>query len=141
MGYLAMPLTMPDREALRRAALATTLATANAAPDAVMQYALPDLLHVVVDMDHLQRRRDRLQAALRAAGYQVHTPEATFYLLIRSPIQDEVAFVRRLAQDKVLAMAGDMFEMPGYFRLSLTATDEMVDRAIPVFEKAIIEVG
>src|SRR5439155_1211136 len=47
------------------------------------------------------------------------------------------AFVQRLAQDKVLAMPGNMFEMPGYFRLSLTATDDMVERAIPVFEKAI----
>jgi aspartate aminotransferase len=141
LGYLAMPPTMPDREALRRAALATTFATANAAPDAVMQYALPDLLHITVDMEHLQRRRDRLLAALRAAGYQVHTPEATFYLLVRSPIQDEAVFVRRLAQDKVLVMSGDMFEMRGYFRLSITATDEMVDRAIPVFEKAILELG
>lgn len=141
LGYLAMPPTMPDREALRRAALATTFATANAAPDAVMQYALPDLLHIAVDMEHLQRRRDRLLVALRAAGYQVHTPEGTFYLLVRSPIEDEGAFVRRLAQDKVVVMSGDMFEMPGYFRLSITATDEMVERAIPVFEKAILELA
>ena len=71
----------------------------------------------------------------------MHTPEATFYLLVRSPIQDEAVFVRRLAQDKVLVMSGDMFEMPGYFRLSITATDEMVERAIPVFEKAILDLG
>ena len=76
---------------------------------------------------------------MRGAGFQVHTPEGTFYLLVRSPIDDESAFVRRLAQDKVLAMSGDMFEMPGYFRLSITATDDMVERAIPVFEKAISE--
>ena len=61
----------------------------------------------------------------------------TFYLLVRSPIDDESAFAQRLAQDKVLAMPGTMFEMPGYFRLSITATDDMVERAIPVFEKAI----
>jgi aspartate aminotransferase len=42
-------------------------------------------------------------------------------------------------EDKVVAMSGDMFEMPGYFRLSITATDEMVERAIPVFEKALSE--
>jgi aspartate aminotransferase len=109
------------------------------APDAVMQYALPDLLHITVDMNKLQLRRDRLLEALRAAGYQVHTPEGTFYLLVRSPIDDESAFVRRLMEDKVVAMSGDMFEMPGYFRLSITATDEMVERAIPVFEKALSE--
>ena len=137
LGYLAMPPTMPDRDALRQGAMSAGLSTSNLAPDALMQYALPDLLHITVDMDRLQRRRDRLLEALRATGYQVHTPEATFYLLVRSPVEDEGAFVRRLAQDKVLAMPGNMFEMPGYFRLSLTATDDMVERAIPVFEKAI----
>jgi aspartate aminotransferase len=140
LGYLAMPITMPDREALRQGAMAASLATSNMAPDAVMQYALPDLLHITVDMNKLQLRRDRLLEALRAAGYEVHTPEGTFYLLVRSPIDDEWAFVRRLAEDKVVAMSGDMFEMPGYFRLSITATDDMVERAIPVFEKAISEI-
>ncbi len=136
LGYLAMPPTMPDRDALRQGAMSASFSTSNLAPDAVMQYALPDLLDIVVDMNKLQLRRDRLLEALRSAGYQVHTPEGTFYLLVRSPIEDEGAFVRRLAQDKVLAMPGSMFEMPGYFRLSITATDDMVERAIPVFEKA-----
>ena len=139
LGYLAMPLTMPDREALRQGAMSASFSTSNMAPDAMMQYALPDLLHITVDMNKLQLRRDRLLEALRAAGYQVHTPEGTFYLLVRSPIDDESAFVRRLMEDKVVAMSGDMFEMPGSFRLSITATDDMVERAIPVFEKAISE--
>ena len=139
LGYLAMPMTMPDREALRQGAMSASFSTSNMAPDAVMQYALPDLLHISVDMNKLQLRRDRLLEALRAAGYQVHTPEGTFYLLVRSPVDDESSFVRRLMEDKVVAMSGDMFEMPGYFRLSITATDDMVERAIPVFEKAISE--
>jgi hypothetical protein len=29
--------------------------------------------------------------------------------------------------------------MPGYFRLSLTATDAMIDRALPVFAAALAE--
>ena len=141
LGYLALPPSMPDREALRQAAFGAAFASANMAPDAVMQYALPDLLDITVDMGRLQRRRDVLLGALRDAGYDVHTPEGTFYLLVRSPIPDEVAFVRRLAKDKVLAMPGAMFEMPGYFRLSITATDEMVARAIPAFERAIRDVS
>ncbi len=141
LGYLALPPSMPDREALREAAFGAAFSSANMAPDAVMQYALPDLLDITVDMGRLQRRRDVLLGALRDAGYDVHTPEGTFYLLVRSPIPDEVAFVRRLARDKVLAMPGAMFEMPGYFRLSITATDEMVARAIPVFERAISDVS
>jgi aspartate aminotransferase len=102
-----------------------------------MQYALPDLLDITVDMNRLQRRRDHLLQALRNAGYDVNTPEATFYLLVRSPIDDGLEFARRLAEDKVLVLPGSAFEMPGYFRLSLTATDEMVERSIEVFERTI----
>ena len=60
-------------------AMVAALATANALPDAVMQYALPDIEHIAVDPHRLQRRRDRMLGALRAMGYQAHTPEATFY--------------------------------------------------------------
>ncbi len=136
LGFLALPPTMPDRETLRMTAMAVGFSTANMLPDAVMQYALPDLEDIVVDMDRLQRRRDRVLEALRTAGYDVHTPEATFYLLVRSPDPDDRAFARRLAQEKVLVLPGAACEMPGWFRISLTATDEMVDRAIPVFERA-----
>jgi aspartate aminotransferase len=70
-------------------------------------------------------------------GYQAHTPEATFYLLPRCPIPDNWAFARRLAREKVLVLPGQVVEMPGHFRLSLTATDDMVERSLPVFERAI----
>lgn len=139
LGYLALPPALPDRAALRMTALTAALATGNALPDSVMQYALPELEHLVVDVDHLQARRDRMLDALRASGYQVHTPEATFYLLVRSPDPDDVAFARRLRDERVLVLPGHVFEMPGWFRISLTASDEMVDRALPVFERAMAE--
>ena len=36
-----------------------------------------------------------------------------------------------------LAMPGKMLEWPGYFRLSLTASDEMIERSLPGFERAL----
>ncbi|MFN8533641.1 MAG: hypothetical protein U0556_08850 [Dehalococcoidia bacterium] len=33
--------------------------------------------------------------------------------------------------------SGSIFELPGYFRISLTANDEMIDRALPGFARAI----
>ena len=75
--------------------------------------------------------------ALRAMGYQVHRPEATFYLLPRSPTPDDWEFARLLAREKVLVLPGQVVEMPGYFRISLTATDAMVERSLPILERAI----
>jgi aspartate aminotransferase len=37
----------------------------------------------------------------------------------------------------VFVLPGAAVEMPGHFRVSLTATDEMVERALPVFAGAI----
>jgi aspartate aminotransferase len=138
VGFLALAPSIPqaDREQLRTAFLAAGVANGNGDPDNLMQYALPEIEHITLDMGRLQRRRDRVLSVLRAAGYDVHTPEATFYLMPRCPIDDDLAFAKRLAREKVLILPGRAFEMPGWFRISLTGTDEMFDRALPMFERA-----
>ena len=140
IGYIAMPPNMPDREELRGAILTAQLATGYAFPNALMQFALGDLEPVSIDVDALQRRRDRVVGALGDMGYEALTPEGTFYVLVRSPIPDDIEFVERLAQDNVFVMPGNVFELPGWFRISLTANDGMIDRSLPVFEKARREI-
>ncbi len=98
-----------------------------------MQYALPEIDALSIDIGRLQRRRDRMVDALREMGYELHVPEATFYLLPRSPVPDSRAFAARLAQRDVFVLPGTAVEMPAHFRISLTATDDMIDRALPVF--------
>ena len=60
-------------------------------------------------------------------------PEGTFYLLPKSPDPDDVAFTRRLGWHKVFCLPGTVAEMPGYFRISITASDEMIDRSLAGF--------
>jgi aspartate aminotransferase len=137
LGYLALPPSMPGRARLRQMATVASLATGNAMPDAIMQYALADIERITLDLRRLQRRRDQMLGALWSMGYDVRTPEATFYLLPRCPGPDDWAFARALAREKVLVLPGQVVELPGYFRISLTATDEMVERSLPVFERGI----
>ena len=139
LGYVALPPSMPDRPQLRLGFLAISFALGTALPDAVMQYALPDIERLSTDVARLQRKRDRLLGALREQGYAVHTPQATFYLLPRCPIPDDVAFADRLARDRVVVLPGRAVELPGYLRLSLTATEDMIERALPVFAASINE--
>ena len=105
LGYLAMPPSHAGARGVREAAFGRGVLLGDMAPDAVMQYALPDLLDITVDMGSLQRRRDVLLGALRGAGYDVHRPRATFYLLVRSPIPDEVAFVRAACERQGASVA------------------------------------
>ena len=128
---------MPDREELRGAIFVAQAVTGYAYPNAVMQYAVGDLEKASVDVAALQRRRDRLISALAEMGYETVTPEGTFYILVRSPLSDDLAFTRRLAAENVFVLPGRLFELPGWFRISLTGNDDMVDRALPGFERAL----
>lgn len=135
-GYLAMPPTMPDRDQLRAALMAGSLG-AGIVPDTAMQRAMPELERMSIDLEALQKRRDRLVAELRRQGYDLVAPEATFYLFPRTPIPDAIEFCDWLAERRVYTLPGEAFERPGYFRISLTATDTMVDKALPVFAEAM----
>jgi aspartate aminotransferase len=58
IGYLALPPALPDREALRQVVQDLQIAVGWAFPNAVMQYALPELERQAFDVERLQRRRD-----------------------------------------------------------------------------------
>jgi aspartate aminotransferase len=96
-----------------------------------------DLEKASVDVAALQKRRDRIVTALDAMGYETVKPEGTFYVLVRSPLEDDVAFTRKLAAENVYVLPGRLFELPRWFRISLTANDEMIERALPGFERAL----
>jgi len=139
MGYIALPPTMPDREGIRSGLFVAQLMTGYAFPNALLQHALPDLERLSIDIRRLQRKRDTMVAALREMSYTVHVPEGTFYLLPRSPLADDLAFIELLAKHDVFCLPGTVVEMPGYFRISLTASDEMIARALPGFAAALQE--
>ena len=137
IGYFTWPPNMPDRERLRDDAFIQQFAAGFSFPNADLQHAIEDIEPLCIDLGAMARRRERLITALRAMGYDPTWPEGTFYVMARSPIPDDEAFARILNGRKVLVLPGTIVETPGWFRLSLTASDEMVERGIPAFESAI----
>jgi aspartate aminotransferase len=135
LGYLAISPLMPraDREALRGATFAAQMALGWCFPNAVMQYAVPDLEGLSIDRAALARRRDALLPALAAGGCETLPPEGTFYAWSRWPAGDPEAHWNRLADRDVFVMPGSLMNAPGHFRITLTAADEMVERALPSF--------
>lgn len=139
IGYVTIPPTLPERASIRDEIFIQQMATGFAFPNALLQHALADLERLSIDIGALQRRRDRLVPALREMGYQATMPDGTFYTMARAPIDDDVAFGEILAKHRVLVLPGSIVEVPGWFRISLTASDEMVEMGIPRFEAAMAE--
>jgi len=57
--------------------------------------------------------------------------------MARWPLDDDLAFTRILNENKVLVLPGTIVETPGWFRISLTASDEMIDKGIGRFASAM----
>ena len=70
---------------------------------------------------------------LAESGYDVLPPEGTFYLWSRWPGGDPEQLWNRLADRNVFVLPGTLMNLPAYFRISLTASDVMMERALPAF--------
>jgi aspartate aminotransferase len=141
LGYIAVGPDAEDGDAIRAAIQIGQITLGWAYPVSILQHAIPDLNAMRPDIPTLQRRRDTLVSTLSEQGYEVVEPQGTFYVLVRSPIDDDRRFADVLRTHDVFVLPGAMFEMPGWFRLSVTATDDMVERSLPGFAKAIAEVS
>jgi aspartate aminotransferase len=102
-------------------------------PNAVMQQAVPQLDRLSIDVQALARRRDALSEVLTKAGYAVLPPEGTFYLWVKWSSDDPERQWNALADRGVFVMPGSIMNARDHFRISLTASDEMVARALPAF--------
>ncbi len=85
------------------------------------------------DISIYKRNRDMLCKALTEMGYQVVPPDGAFYLFVKSPESDAVAFAERAKKFELLLVAGDDFGCPGYVRISYCVSPEMIKRALPAF--------
>lgn len=137
VGYIAATPASSRVAALRRAIPLAQFANGWSFPNAILQHSLAELEGLCIDIGALERRRDRLAAALSEMGYELCVPEGTFYMTVRSPMPDDMAFSDLLGKLDTFVLPGCLMERPGWFRISFTANDEMVEKGIGAFREAI----
>lgn len=103
---------------------------------ALIQRVIKKAQGVTVDVEQYRKKRDFLYAELTQIGYELVKPQGAFYFFPKSPIDDEVEFVKKLAEEKVLVVPGCGFGCPGYFRISYCLPDSVLESSIAGFESA-----
>jgi aspartate aminotransferase len=114
-----------------------TLGFVNA--PALMQHVVTQLQGVTIDMSQYERKRDLLCTNLAAMGYQFVKPQGGFYLFPRTPIPDDVGFVKALLQRRILTVPGSGFGTPGYFRIAYCVEDQTIEHALDGFREVAKE--
>jgi aspartate aminotransferase len=137
IGYVATSPRHPARRALATELVRWTRVLGFVTPTALMQRALPELLSLRHDLTWLDAWRKRYVDELTDAGYDVVRPDATLFMYVRTPEgDDDFEFVERLARAGVLVLPAPVFHDDGHFRLSLTGSEDMLERALPILGEA-----
>ena len=82
------------------------------------------------------RRREMMGNVLSDAGYEFQMPKGAFYFFPKAPGGDDVAFVNKLLDERILAVPGSGFGGPGHFRLAFCVEDEVIARSAEGFKRA-----
>ena len=136
IGYLAFSPRMPEAAALFEACTFTSRVLGFVNAPALWQWVVAEVGDQVIDVAPYREKRDLMYEGLTRIGYRCVKPQGAFYVFPRTPIENDVAFVRLLAEEGVLTVPGSGFGMPGHIRISLTVERETIVRALPGFERA-----
>ncbi|WP_310598709.1 pyridoxal phosphate-dependent aminotransferase [Desulfobulbus sp.] len=136
IGYLAVHPDMAGKaEVVGALTLANRILGFVNAP-ALMQRAVAQLQDVSADSSVYARRLDVFCKVLDEAGMSYVRPKGAFYLFPQSPI-DDVEFCRLLTEQKILAVPGRGFGLPGYIRLSFCVDEKVIAGSAAGFKKAM----
>jgi aspartate aminotransferase len=137
IGYLAIPPHLPEAAALGNACTFANRILGYINAPAIWQLVVAQVPEATVEVSLYQEKRDLLCDALNAMGYEAPRPQGSFYVFPKTPIPDDVAFIRILQTEGILAVPGAGFGRGGYMRLSLTIAREALERSLPGFERAL----
>lgn len=137
IGFLAVSPQIAKWKQIVDAAAFTnrTLGYVNA--PGLMQRVVAELQQETIDLNWYRRKRDLLYRELTRMGYKMPYPRGAFYIFPEAPGGDDVAFINRLKEMRVLTVPGVGFGTPGYFRIAYCVNDEVIKGALPAFERAI----
>ena len=139
MGYIAVNPKIYEVNDLISALILCTRILGFVHAPALMQRIVVKLQDAAVDVKVYQKKRDLLCAGLAKAGYKFAKPEGAFYLFVKSPIPDDVKFVKMLLKKNILVVPGSGFGGPGYFRIAYCVDDATIINAMKGFAEALKE--
>jgi aspartate aminotransferase len=140
IGYIAISPRIPGAEALTHACTFTNRILGFINAPAIWQLVIAEAPEELPDLSVYIEKRDLLCDGLARIGYDVTKPQGAFYVFPKTPIPDDLTFLRILQAEGVLAVPGSGFGRGGYIRLSLTVPRETIVNSIPAFARALAKV-
>ena len=136
VGFIALSPLFAERAELMGGLTLANRILGFVNPPVVGQHIMAGALGSQVDVNIYARRREMMGNVLSDAGYEFQMPKGAFYFFPKAPGGDDVAFVNKLLDERILAVPGSGFGGPGHFRLAFCVEDEVIARSAEGFKRA-----
>lgn len=139
IGYVYVPEKCADAKAVYDTVSGAAREIGSVCPPTLTQKVIGECVGEMPDLAAYEENRNLLYNSLTEYGYECAKPDGAFYLFVKAPNGDAVAYSEKAKLDhNLLVVPGDGFACPGYFRLSYCVSNDMIKRSLPAF-KAMIE--
>lgn len=135
IGYIVANPAIKDVSMLVNGLIFATRTLGFVNAPALFQKVISKALNAKVNTDEYKVRRDYLYENLTRIGFSCVKPQGAFYLFIKSPIENDIEFVKHAVKYNILLVPGSGFGCPGYFRISYCVAFDTIKNSIPAFEK------
>jgi len=141
IGYLAANPRMQSVEMFMQGAIFSNRVLGFVNAPALMQRLVAKLQRASVDINQYREKRDLLYDNLTAMGFSMVKPDGAFYFFPKSPMADDVKFVKLALQHHILLVPGTGFGAPGHFRIAYCVDKGMIERSLPAWRELAKEMG
>jgi aspartate aminotransferase len=133
IGYVYVPQAAADSRRIYAAVAGASRGLGHVCAPSLMQKIIARCAHLRPDLAAYDRNRRALYEGLIEAGYEVAKPDGAFYLFVKAPGGDAMAFSEKAKEKDLLVVPGDGFGCPGYFRVCYCVSYDMIQKSLPVF--------
>lgn len=141
IGYLVMPDELDEADMIIAGATVSNRVLGFVNAPSIMQKVIAKSLDLCTDINIYDKNRKFLYDSLTELGFECTKPEGAFYLWMKAPGGDDVAFSQAAKKYHILLVSGKGFAGPGYVRLAYCVDYEMIKRSIPAFKELAKEYG
>ena len=139
IGYVYVPGFADDSHEVYAAIAGAARIMGHVCPPTLMQKVIELCAEERPDLVAYDENRNLLYNSLTEMGYECAKPDGAFYLFVKAPNGDAVAYSEKAKlEHNLLVVPADGFGCPGFFRLSYCVSNDMIRRSLPAF-KAMIE--
>ncbi len=137
IGYVLIPPSVEKGKEIMTAFLGTSRMYGYVHAPSTYQWVIAMTLGHTGDITLYDKNRHLLYDNLTAMGYDCVYPQGAFYLFIKVPDGDSLAFMERAKRFNLLIVPADDFGCPGYARIAYCVDENMIRRSLPAFKKLI----